>query len=76
MNGTFESDLKKLGRRIRYYREKMELSQEELSFKADLHRTYLSQLELGQRNPSYTTLIKLANALSISITELLIDEIS
>lgn len=53
----------------------MELSQEVLSFKADLHRTYLSQLELGQRNPSYTTLLKLANALSISITELLeIDE--
>lgn len=75
MNETYGNDLKRLGQRIRHLREQMELSQEVLSFRADLHRTYLSQLELGQRNPSYTTLLKLANALSINITDLLkIDE--
>lgn len=71
MKKTYGGDLKKLGRRIRLLREQRELSQEILSFKADLHRTYLSQLELGQRNPSYTTLLKLSSALSISITELI-----
>lgn len=71
MNKAFGEDLGKLGRRIRFLREKIGLSQEELSFKADLHRTYLSQLELGKRNPSYTTLLKLADALSIDITDLL-----
>lgn len=75
MKDTYDGDLKKLGRRIRYLREQREFSQELLSFKADIHRTYLSQLELGQRNPSYTTLLKLSNALSIDITELIkIDE--
>lgn len=52
-------------------REKAGYSQEALSFKANLHRTYISQLELGQRNPSYTTLLKLANALSVSVFDLM-----
>lgn len=71
MNNTYQGELKKLGGRIRYLREQREFSQELLSFKADIHRTYLSQLELGQRNPSYTTLLKLSSALSINITELI-----
>ncbi|MCY7483764.1 helix-turn-helix domain-containing protein [Paenibacillus alvei] len=71
MSETYDGDLKKLGRRIRYLREQREFSQELLSFKADIHRTYLSQLELGQRNPSYTTLLKLSKALSIDIIELI-----
>ncbi len=62
-------ELKKLGRHIRSLREQKGYSQEALSFKADLHRTYVSQLELGQRNPSYITLLKLAKALSTSIYE-------
>lgn len=71
MNNIYQEDLKKLGGRIRYLREQREFSQELLSFKANIHRTYLSQLELGQRNPSYTTLLKLSNALSVNITELI-----
>jgi transcriptional regulator with XRE-family HTH domain len=75
MNKTYQGDFKKIGRRIRCLREGKGFSQELLSFKADIHRTYLSQLELGQRNPSYTTLLKLSDALSINITELIrIDE--
>ncbi|MFC4075238.1 helix-turn-helix domain-containing protein [Salinithrix halophila] len=71
MTNHFRKDLDALGQNIRTIREKKGLSQESLSFKADLHRTYLSQLESGQRNPSYTTLLKLANALSVSIFELI-----
>ena len=67
----YVDDLKKLGNNIRLLRERASLSQEALGFKADLHRTYVSQLELGQRNPSYTTLCKLANALRISISDLI-----
>lgn len=54
----YVDDLKRLGNNIRNLRERAGLSQEALGFKADLHRTYISQLELGQRNPSYTTLRK------------------
>lgn len=67
----YVDNLKKLGTNIRFLRERAGLSQEALGFKADLHRTYVSQLELGQRNPSYTTLCKLAKALSVSINELI-----
>lgn len=67
-------DLQRLGKRIRTLREERHYSQETLGFKADLHRTYVSQLELGQRNPSYTTLLKLASALSIDIVELVSKE--
>ncbi|KLU67556.1 anaerobic benzoate catabolism transcriptional regulator [Desulfosporosinus acididurans] len=67
----YANDLKKLGNNIRLHRERAGLSQEALGFKADLHRTYISQLELGQRNPSYTTLCKLANALNVSIYNLI-----
>lgn len=65
------NELKKFGIKIRILRENSGYSQEALGFKADLHRTYISQLELGQRNPSYTTLIKLANALSVSVHDLM-----
>lgn len=71
MSKNYDDELKLLGISIRLWREKKRLSQEELSFNANIHRTYLSQLELGKRNPSYTTLLKLAKALSISIFDLL-----
>lgn len=63
-------DLIKLGNNLRYLREQAGLSQEALGFKADLHRNYISLLELGRRNPSYTTLRKLAKALSVSISDI------
>ncbi|WP_239693179.1 helix-turn-helix domain-containing protein [Bacillus haynesii] len=42
--------------------------------RAGLHRNYISKLELAQKNPTYTTLIKLSNALGVSINELLEEE--
>lgn len=70
-NHNYSRQLQRLGERIRYYRELRGLSQEALGFKADLHRNYISMLELAQKNPTYTTLLKLADALSVSIFELL-----
>ncbi|KAB3542581.1 helix-turn-helix transcriptional regulator [Bacillus safensis] len=64
-------DLIKLGKRIRYLREDKGLSQESLGFLAGLHRNYISKLELAQKNPTYTTLIKLSIALEINIAELI-----
>lgn len=64
-------DLKKLGERIRFLREERGFSQEVLGFKADLHRNYISSLELAQKNPTYTTLLKLAKALTVTIHELI-----
>jgi len=46
------------------------MSQETLSFEADIHRTYLSDLELGHRNPSLKTLLSIARALKVTLLEL------
>ncbi len=46
------------------------LSQEELAFKAGVHRTYLSGIERGERNPSLKNITTIAKALEISLPEL------
>lgn len=67
----YSQELRMLGERIRVLREKLGFSQETLGFKAGLHRNYISQLELAQKNPTYTTLLKIANALSVEVIDLL-----
>ncbi len=57
---------------LRRLRTQKGLSQEEFGFEADLHRTYVSQLERGLKSPSLKTLQKIANVLNISLTELMI----
>jgi transcriptional regulator with XRE-family HTH domain len=47
------------------------LSQEELSFRAAIHRTQISLIEGGHRMPRLDTLIKLAGALGVSLQDLL-----
>ena len=50
------------GNVLRRLRLKAGLSQEELGFEANLRRTYISILELGQQQPTLTTILKLAAA--------------
>jgi transcriptional regulator with XRE-family HTH domain len=52
-------------------RKRADLSQEELSVRASLHRTEISQLERGLRVARIDTLIKLAASLEVSADELL-----
>jgi transcriptional regulator with XRE-family HTH domain len=59
----------KFGSRIKEIREGLEISQEELSFRADLHRTYISSIELGKRNVSLVNIEKLAKALECEISD-------
>ena len=47
------------------------LTQEELSFKAGLQRNYISSIELGEKQPSLTTIIKLSQALGLKPGRLL-----
>ena len=47
------------------------ISQEELGFRANLDRTYISGVERGVRNPSITALVSLASGLGITIANLL-----
>jgi transcriptional regulator with XRE-family HTH domain len=60
----------KIGIALRSYREAMGLSQEQLSFKADLHRTYIGSIERGERNVSLINIIALCKALKVKPSEL------
>jgi transcriptional regulator with XRE-family HTH domain len=64
--------LKALAARIKELRLAKRLSQEELSFRSGLHRTALSLIERGERDPKLITLLKVAEkGLGISVAELL-----
>lgn len=56
---------------LRRLRQEAGLTQEQLGFDADLRRTYVSVLELGQQQPSLTTILKIAAALQLEPSELL-----
>lgn len=51
-------------------RQAVGITQEELAFRAEVDRTFVSRLERGIRQPTITTLIGLATALSMSAAEL------
>jgi len=63
----------RFGQRLRELRQAKGLSQEELAFRAGLHRTYVSSAERGQRNVALINLEKLSRALEIDIGDLFLD---
>jgi transcriptional regulator with XRE-family HTH domain len=62
--------LEQFGAKVRKYRLKKKLSQEKLAELADLHRTYIGQVECGKRNLAIRNVEKLAKALGVSIKDL------
>ncbi len=61
----------KFGERVREIRKRKGVSQEELAYQADLHRTYIGMIERAERNITLLNIEKIANALEIDITKLL-----
>ncbi len=59
-----------VGLNLLVLRRKKKLSQEQLGDKAGLDRTYISDIERGQRNISIETMAKLARALHCQLTDL------
>ena len=62
--------LTRFGQAVRKRRMEMNLSQETLAERADLHRTYVADIERGVRNVSLKNIEKLARALDLSISSL------
>ena len=63
--------LQTLGDRIREARKSTGLSQEELALQADIDRSFMGQVERGQRNISVLTLLRVARVLDINLGSLL-----
>ena len=61
------------GASLRDLRESLGLSQEQLGFDSEVHRTYISEIERGLKNPSLETLQKLAKALGTKVSTLIVD---
>jgi transcriptional regulator with XRE-family HTH domain len=60
----------RFGKNLARCRRRANLSQEELSIRASLHRTEISQIERGMRLARIDTLVKLAGALGVPVSEL------
>ena len=60
----------KLGLRVQQLRQAKGWSRDEFAHRANLHRTYVSGVERGIRNPTITVLEKLAAGLEIKLSEL------
>jgi transcriptional regulator with XRE-family HTH domain len=59
-----------LGKEIARLRKRIGLSQEELGFRAEVHRTYISQLERGLKSPTLSVILKLSRALKAPASRL------
>jgi len=59
----------KIGQRIKQLRETATMSQKDLSYAADLDRSYIASIENGQRNVSIVNIEKIATALNVTIKE-------
>lgn len=60
-----------ISKAIRERRLSLGVSQEELGNRADLHRTYISDIEAGRRNLSLRSLFRLSLGLGLSVSDLL-----
>lgn len=60
-----------VGKRISELRKIKKISQEDLAFKADIDRSYMSSIERGKRSISLVVAIKLSSALEIDLLKLI-----
>lgn len=60
-----------LGTAIREQRIERRMSQEALSLETGVHRNYIGGVERGERSPTVVTIVKLADALAVPVSELL-----
>ena len=58
------------GKQVATLRHRLGISQEELAYRAGLHRTHVSQIERGLKSPTLRVIVKLAHALEYSAQKL------
>ncbi|MDD2934143.1 MAG: helix-turn-helix transcriptional regulator [Methylotenera sp.] len=73
MQDDFNVLCNQVGKRLTALRRRSGISQEELAFRAEIDRTYISQIERGVCNPSLFVLHKVSSVLKVTVT-MLFDE--
>ncbi len=66
-----EKEVIKFGQKLREIRLKKKLSQGDIARALGVHRSYISGLERGVRNPSLLTIQKVAKAININAKDLI-----
>ena len=69
-DGVVTPRQKHLGNHVRRFRQEAGLTQEQLAWKAGIHRSYVPQIEQGQRNLTLELICKLAKALKVGASDL------
>ena len=64
---------RQVGRNLKRIRKEKGWSQEELAFESGLHRTYISGIERGARNPTVIILTRLAETLNVAVSALVLE---
>jgi transcriptional regulator with XRE-family HTH domain len=70
MADTHSEAARILGERVRFHRQELGLSQEDIADLAEMHVTNLGKIERGQSNPSLVTIIRVSGVLDIDPAEL------
>ena len=60
-----------LGAAVKARRQELGVTQEELHLRSELHQRWISNVETGKRNPSYSSLRRLADALELTTSDLI-----
>ena len=68
-------DYKSIGKRIKAARIRLDMTQERLAEQVNLSPSHLSNIETGTTKVSLPTIVKLANALQVSVDSLLADSV-
>lgn len=71
MDAKFITARRRLSKNLRWLRLEKSLSQEQLALEAGVDRTYVSQIERADSNPSLLVLSKLATKLEVDVQDLL-----
>ena len=70
MKEEFRELYQQFGLNVVYYRKKKRLSQTPLAELVDIHRTYVSAIELGKVSVSFDVLFRLAQVLEVPVSKL------
>lgn len=70
MKEEYQERYQQFGLNVVYYRKKKRLSQTQLAELADIHRTYVSAIELGKVSVSFDVLFKLSDVLDTTPSRL------